>query len=302
MNKNLDIKRVEFSITEQCTSRCIHCSNTYTKTGTHISPEKGIHILKKVAEEYSLDSVMAFGGEPLLYPESTIGILDYAKEINIPRRHIITNGFWSRNKSKIDEICAMLEKAEVNDIMVSIDGFHHEHLDYDIVEYTVSKLNSKNLDSIRLHPCWYKSESDDNEYDEKTRQCLSSFSKYNIEVSKGNILFPAGNAITNFPGRFSPLHDLSQIDCGILPYTESPDLITSIGIDPHGKVSSLCFGDDIEIDDFLENYDPYSDTMMNIILTKGINELVKIAQDKEIDFHVSDYYSMCDACNTLRKI
>ena len=180
--------------------------------------------------------------------------------------------------------------------------FHQEHLDYEIVDYTLSRLSSLKLERIRLHPCWYISEMDDNKYDEKTRQILSSFSKYEIEVSNGNIMFPAGNSITSFPGRFCPLNDIKQIDCGVIPYTEYPDMIKSIGINPDGKVSSLCFGESQNIDDFLEYYDPYSDSLINTFLSKGITELLKLAQDKNIEFMISDYYSICDACNGLREL
>jgi organic radical activating enzyme len=302
MNKYLDIKRVEFLMTGNCTSKCRHCSNAVIGGSAQYLPlEKGKKILCFITKEYDLESVMVFGGEPLLYPESTITLLEYAKELNISDRQIITNGFWTKNKSRIDEICLMLKKADVNNILVSVDSFHQEHLDFEIVEYTVSKLSKLNLSNIKLHPCWYFSSTADNNYDKQTRDFLKRLSKYNIKVSNGNNLFPGGNAVKNFPERFKPLENLMEIDCGKLPYTESPKRLNSIGIDPDGKVSSSCFGQNLEVNDFLKNYDPYSDYPMKIFLEQGIVGLKEIAAKKEINFDISEYYSICDACTELRK-
>ncbi|MGL1892721.1 MAG: radical SAM protein [Spirochaetaceae bacterium] len=301
MNKYLDINRVEFLITGNCTSNCKHCSNSNVGgKSQYLTLEKGKKILDSVKKEYQLNSVMVFGGEPLLYPETTIQLLKYAKKLNIPNRQIITNAFWTKDRSKIDKICQMLKDADVNDILISIDSFHDEHLDYDLVEYAVSKLSKLNFPNIKLHPCWYISKDDNNKYDTHTNNLLENLAKYGIPRSDGNTLFAAGNAVKNFPNRFKPLDNIKHIDCGKLPYTESPKLLESIGIDPDGKVSSLCFGQSIEIEDFLENYDPYSDEVMSLFLEQGVTGLTKLADQKGITFSISDYYSICDACTELR--
>ncbi|WP_028973441.1 radical SAM protein [Spirochaeta cellobiosiphila] len=278
------------------------CSNYDSKRSTKsISVEKGKSILDRITKEYSIDSVMTFGGEPLLYPDSTIGILNYAKELGIPSRQIITNAFWTNNKSKIDEICLALEKAEVNNILISIDYFHNEKLNYNIVEYSIARLLTTKLKGIQLHPCWFESSEGDNQFDNKTRELLNYFSqKYNIKISRGNVLFPAGRALENFPNRFKTISNINEIDCKILPYTDKPDKIESICINPYGIIDSLCT-DEMEVDDFLENYNPYRDKIMEMFLNEGIEKVLLYAEELSIDFDITEYYSVCDACRDLRQ-
>ena len=302
MNKYLHINRVEFLITENCTSECRHCSNVSSdKTNSYITAEKGISILKEVQKEYRLESVMTFGGEPLLYPDSVTAILNYARETGVPTRQIITNAFWSRNKSRIDEICLALEKAEVNNILVSVDCFHQEHLDPEIINYTLSKLAETELEGIRLHPCWYESESGNNEYDKMTREILDGYSVHNFDISSGNILFPDGRAVENFPERFKSLESVSDICCGKIPHTERPDNIDAVCLNPEGFVTSQCFGRKMEIKDFLENYDPHSDPVMKVFLEKGIEECIRASGISTEDFDISKYYSVCEACLAIRR-
>ncbi|NOR45391.1 MAG: radical SAM protein [Candidatus Delongbacteria bacterium] len=289
-------------ITDKCTSKCRHCSNTQILGASHvISPNKSKEILSILTNSFKIESVMAFGGEPLLYPEVTTDILSHAKKLNIERRQIITNCYWSKKYDRIDEISHMLKKADVNDILISVDCFHQEHLDFKIIDYTISQLCNMELPSIKLHPCWYISKDSNNKYDSDTRSYLKKLSKYNLEVTEGNILFPAGNAVKNFPDRFEPIQNISEIVCGKAPYTERPDHITSIGINPDGKVSSSCFGDYMEVEEFIRNYNPYKDKLMHTLLTSGFKGIHDIAKQKGIDFDIKNYYSVCDACSDLRK-
>lgn len=297
MNKYVDLKRVEFFITDVCSSRCVHCSNKREVISNKVLDfDTAKSILDRVTTEYTLDSVMIFGGEPLIYPEETTDILKYARDIGIPTRQLITNGYWSSNRERIDEILEMLKDAEVNDILISVDHFHQEFLNFSIIEYVISSISEMGFPKVELHPCWYQSADANNLYDNSTRAYLHKLEKYNIPVSSGNKLFPAGRAIESFPDLFIPLTSIKEIDCGLLPYTERPDKIESIGISPEGLVSSLCFGEDRYLDDFLQNYDPYSDEVMKLFLEKGVQAL---SDDK---FDITQYYSICDACRELREV
>ena len=45
------------------------------------------------SQHHCIKSVLAFGGEPLLYPDVTCSIFEYATEKEIPSRQLITNCF-----------------------------------------------------------------------------------------------------------------------------------------------------------------------------------------------------------------
>lgn len=297
MNKYVNLKRVEFLVTERCTSRCIHCSNSSkTPSNTVIGLNKAKQILNRVSEEYRIESVMTFGGEPLIYPGETIEILKYAKDIGIPTRQLITNGYWSNKREVANQILDRLKEAEVNDILLSVDYFHQEFLDFSIIEYVVSQFSSRDFSNVRLHPCWYQSPEGDNPYDDSTRNYLQKLKKYHIPVSCGNTLFPSGRAIESFPELFIPLDDISQISCSSIPYTERPDNIESICINPDGLINSLCLGHKMEVDEFLTSYNPFKDEKMKLFLEKGVSALYKD------DFDLSQFYSVCNACRALREV
>ena len=121
--KNLN--KIEFVITDACTGKCKHCSEGFHKPcGEHIDPAVAANAVRSLSEEYVLKTVMAFGGEPLLYPESVYAIISAAKELGIPVRQVITNGYFSKDVKKIREVAKRLYDCGVNDLLLSVDAFH----------------------------------------------------------------------------------------------------------------------------------------------------------------------------------
>ena len=70
MNKYIYINRIEFSITNACTSRCKHCSvgNTLSSDKSSVDREKAMSVISELAKLYPIESVMTFGGEPFYMP------------------------------------------------------------------------------------------------------------------------------------------------------------------------------------------------------------------------------------------
>ncbi|MCD4701430.1 MAG: hypothetical protein K8S24_06180 [Candidatus Aegiribacteria sp.] len=66
MSRYIDLNRLEYNITRHCSSDCRHCYVTEEQScsSDHIDVDLSIRILREIGREYSLDSVMTFGGEP----------------------------------------------------------------------------------------------------------------------------------------------------------------------------------------------------------------------------------------------
>ena len=96
MNQYLkNLNKIEFVVTYACTGRCRHCSEgDHTECGERIDPDIAADAVRRIAREYDVKTVMTFGGEPLLYPDAVRRIMTAAKELNIPRRQVITNGYF----------------------------------------------------------------------------------------------------------------------------------------------------------------------------------------------------------------
>lgn len=78
---------------------------------------------------------MTFGGEPLLYPEIVCKIHKAAKEMGIPKRDVITNGFFSKDENRIREVVSMLTESGSGNIALSVDVFHQETIPLEPVKY-----------------------------------------------------------------------------------------------------------------------------------------------------------------------
>ena len=128
MNQYLkNLNKIEFVVTYACTGRCKHCSEgDHSSCGERINPEIAADAVQKIAAEYDIKTVMTFGGEPLLYTDAVYAIMKTATELNIPKRQVITNGYFSKNGDKIREVAERLAACGVNDLLLSVDAFHQE--------------------------------------------------------------------------------------------------------------------------------------------------------------------------------
>ena len=235
-------------MTYACTGRCKHCSEgDHTSCGEGIDPQIAADAVRKIAAEYDIQTVMTFGGEPLLYPDTVCAIMKTAKELNIPQRQIITNGYFSRNADKIGEVTERLAACGVNDLLLSVDVFHQETIPLDVVKQFASAAKKRGI-PIRLQPAWLVSATDDNPYNRKTREILDSFANMGISVNDGNIIFPEGNARKYLAEYFTDVHPEN-------PYTEDPRDMRCLSFEPNGDV----LGGNVycqDIMDLLANYNP----------------------------------------------
>ena len=225
--KNLN--KIEFVITYACTGRCKHCSEgDHTSCGERIDPKVAADAVQKIAAEYDNKTVMTFGGEPLLYTDAVYAIMEIAKKLNIPKRQVITNGYFSKNAEKIREVAEQLASCGVNDLLLSVDAFHQETIPLDVVKLFATEANKCGI-PIRLSPAWLVSATDDNPYNRKTREILGSFADLELPVGEGNVIFPEGNALKYLAEYFTD--ELPEN-----PYAEDPCDVRCVSFEPNGDV------------------------------------------------------------------
>ena len=245
--KNLN--KIEFVVTNACTGRCKHCSQgEHTACGERIDPQVAADAVRKIAAKYDIKTVMTFGGEPLLYTDAVYAIMTTAKELNIPKRQVITNGYFSKNADKIREVAQRLAACGVNDLLLSVDAFHQETIPDDVV-YCFAKYALACGIPVRLSPAWLVSPTHDNPYNRQTRGLLDAFSsRLHIPVGAGNVVFPEGNALKYLAEYFADTLPEN-------PYLEDPCDVRCVSFDPSGDVlgGNVYQSDIIEI---LKDYTP----------------------------------------------
>ena len=249
MNRYLNnLNKIEFVITYACTGRCKHCSQgDHTSCGERIDSFIAAAAVRKIASEYDIKTVMTFGGEPLLYTDTVYEIMNAAKELSIPKRQVITNGYFSKNADQIREVAVRLAECGVNDLLLSVDAFHQETIPLETVRVFATEAK-KNGIPIRLQPAWLVSPTDDNPYNRKTRQILNSFSDLEIPENDGNVIFPEGNALKYLAEYFTDALPDN-------PYVEDPRDVRCASFSPNGDVlgGNVYERDVMEI---LKNYVP----------------------------------------------
>jgi len=243
-----NLSKIEFVVTYACTGRCKHCSEgDHISCGERIDPQIAADAVRKIATEYDIKTVMTFGGEPLLYPETVYAVMNAAKELNIDKRQVITNGYFSKNREKIKEVAQALANCKVNDLRLSVDAFHQETIPLDAVRIFAQEAKKCGI-PLMLQPAYLVSRNDDNPYNIRTKEILESFSDMELPIGEGNVIFPEGNALKY-------LSEYMNDNVTQNPYVEDEYDVRCISFSPNGDVlnGNVYKRDIIEI---IENYNP----------------------------------------------
>lgn len=251
MNKYLtNLNRIEFVVTMACTGRCKHCSEgEHAAKGECIDGDTAARAVCEVCGNYKINSLMTFGGEPLLYPEVVCKIHEAGKKMNIPKREIITNGYFSKDEKRVNEVAHMLAISGVNHILLSVDAFHQETIPVNYVKKFAESIVREGI-LIKVHPAWLVSAEDNNPYNLRTKEIVNEFSLLGINCSNGNIVFPSGNAIKHLKEYFMNGEDF------IDPYEDDPKDIRAISFSPNGDVL---------------NGNVYKENILNILDSYSVN-------------------------------
>lgn len=245
--KNLN--RIEFVVTMACTGKCKHCSEgEHINCKGHIDTELAVKSICEICEKYKIESLMTFGGEPLIYPEVVCAIHKTATKMGIEKRQLITNGFFSNKKERIEEVVKNLEESGVERLLLSVDAFHQETIPIEPVKYFAGCVSNSKI-HIQLSPAWLVSEEDGNPYNLRTKEILKEFEDLNIPVGTGNVIFPSGNALKYLSEYFDEGIEYSS------PYDEDPYDIQAIGFSPNGNVLNGNIHNK-DILDILDSYRP----------------------------------------------
>lgn len=300
----INLKRIEFVITDTCSGRCKHCSNGEhaTTAGGSVDARAAVSAVKRLADRFEIDSVMTFGGEPLLYADTVCKIHESARDCGISERQIITNGFFSRDEQRIDSVAEALCTSGVSSVLLSVDVFHQEYIPLEPVMLFADALVKHGIPDLRVQPAWLVNETHENTYNTETKRLLKLFLDNGIQANAGNDIFPSGNALTYLAEWFTPPDkvDLS-VPCGSAPYTSRLDTINCFSIVPNGDVNlcSMAIGNIYRQDvlDIVNNYDPYTIPVAQALLKGGVAALLRYAEKLGVVTDIRDCHSACGVCS-----
>ncbi len=303
----MTVQRIEFMVTYRCTGACQHCSvgdcRNSSEAKNFVHPGKAAEAVTQLAEMFPVSSVMTFGGEPLLHPETVCAVHRAAADAGIPKRQVITNGYFTKNEERIRTVAESLYNAGVNDLLLSVDAFHQRTIPLEVVHRFAEEVQRTGLTKFRLQPAWLVNRVHENPYNAETERILAAFRDLNLTENEGNDIFMAGDAVKNFAEYYpAPCLDLTDT-CGSMPYTEPLDRVTTLSVNPNGDavVCGFVIGNIYRenITDIVARYNPYENECMRAVLTDGAAGLLNLAAEKGIAVDTRECYSVCDVCRKV---
>ena len=309
MAEYIKLKCVEFIVTYLCNSRCKHCHVGLAERATRptaLTPGLAKRAVRELAEAFSLDYVMTFGGEPLLYPETVYAVHATATECGIPDRVIITNVSYPAHADDFRVVARKLAECGVNWMYLSVDAFHQEYLPLQTVRQNARLLIEAGIEHLAWNVSWVVSPEADNPWDERTRLILHELT--DLGLPKDDVaITPDGEALRNLAEYLPPSQPIPPGTCGDKPFTGRLDEVTSITVEPDGELT-IC--DQImrignmqqgNAADYCRAYDPYQVPGLKVILEQGSSGLLELARQYGVGPDPQGYHSVCEMCNSLRK-
>jgi MoaA/NifB/PqqE/SkfB family radical SAM enzyme len=309
LNRFVDIDHLEFMVTYRCNSQCRHCYIRQSQKVGHptaIDVHLASRIVEELVQEYSLQSIMILGGEPLLYPDIVCAILETARRKGIPCREIITNAGRPDSEGEFRSVAFHLAESGVSRILISVDSFHQQFIPLDIVKRNVKALIDAGIAELEWNPCWLIDRDHDNLWNRSTKEVLQLLKPLGIQESAGNVVQPLGNALTNLAEFMPARTSCPQGVCEDVPYAQRLDKIGSISIEPDGSIA-ICQAFVIgnagaqDINQILRSYNPHQMPEIAAILNGGIRQLIDLARTRGIEIDRDGYYSSCDLCMSLTR-
>jgi hypothetical protein len=309
LNKFINVDRIEFVVTYRCNSHCKHCQIGQDKRESSpvaVDAELAVQIVDGVAQAYSPQSVMTFGGEPLLFPDTVCAIHAAAKANQVDRREVITNAGWPRSEDEFRAVAFKLSDSGVTDIAISVDCFHQEHIPLAVVERNVQSLLDAGIARLGWNPCWVISKEHRNPWNRRTNSILRTLAHLPVPESYGNVVQPAGNALVWLHDVMPSKTSVPTGSCEDMPYAGRLDRVGSISVEPDSSIAvckEFAIGNagQSDIVEMLRSYDPYGIPEMKAILQGGIAQLARLAFGKGVKADPEGYYSICDMCISLRR-
>jgi pyruvate-formate lyase-activating enzyme len=311
MSQFVNLKRIEFVVTYRCISHCKHCQVDARQRASRpaaLSPELAGRAVRELCAAYPITSVMTFGGEPLLYPETVYAAHAAARDCGIHGLGVITSAGTPCRKEDFRTVARKLAESGVNNMCISVDAFHQEYIPLEVVRQNVGELLEAGIKDLEWNVCWVISPEHDNPWNARTRQIRSALADLPVAYhgDKPMRVTPMGFAPENLAEYLPPRLRYPNGRCGEIHYTGPLDEIDCVSVEPDGSLS-VCF--DLKIGSLhdqnaakiCEGYDPRQSPLSRIILEKGPFGLLEEAQRRGVQPDPRGYASACSMCIDLRR-
>lgn len=302
----MQVKGANFLLTFKCPSQCKHCCyKAGPERNGAMDLEDAERWLSELKETQPFQSLTVHGGEPFFYFEILKRIMQKAKDLEVSRRWVITNGYWAETEVIAKEKLSELKDSGLTCITFSVDGFHQEYISLEKVKNGLEAAASLNFEKVSVDSYFVVNPESENFYDVLTRKAIDDLEELKgIEINRYQV---------DFEGRGAALVRYVEVKNKVpsgrcqLPYwlegtLESPK---GIEIDREGNVTlcpGICIGNvrNQSLTRILENYDYHDNPIIRIIAEEGPVGLLRLVIEKGLKID-QRFVNECHLCYEMRK-
>jgi len=310
-NRNLKRNEPKFKLwrsaglllTYKCNCACEFCYYSCSQEKDGLMPTdmaiSAWQSLKSLAGDNA--KIHLTGGEPFLYWDQLLEILETGKKQNLGKIDLIeTNGFWATSEKAVIERLKTLDALGMHRLKISTDPFHQEFVDLEPV-LLLAQLATEILGPARVLVRWQKYL--DNSIDMKSLS-QSDRDKQYIQAMQDYPCRLTGRAAGKLAKLVAsqPAEAFSSTSC-------KPDFLGAKGvhIDPYGNVfsgtcSGIIFGNINKnpLEDIWKNFHPDNNEPIHTLFTHGPFGL--LVKAKQFDYKaLNAYATKCHLCTSIRQ-
>jgi hypothetical protein len=304
----MQLTGVDLLLTFRCPSQCKHCVyKAGPNRSGHMSRDDIQRWLSELKTSQPLEGLTVHGGEPTVYFDTLCFALHSAKQLEIPKRGIITNGYWATTDQTAQNRLLKLKRAGLTRITFSVDSFHQEFIPFKNVHKGIEAASSIGFNHIWVDSQFLELEHPTNDYDIKTQKMLDALTDLkNIEISKYQVDFE-GRAAETLAELVPPNPRIPKGKCQT-PYWLGKSLKEpkAIEIDYEGNVTlcpGICIGNanTTSISSLLSKYDSFDNVIIQRLAEKGPIGLLDLAKKQGLRI-TQKFVNECHLCYEMRKL
>jgi len=290
-------------LTYKCNAACEFCYYTCSPQKNGLMPvDMAISAwkpLKILAGENA--KIHLTGGEPFLYWDHLLQILEQAEKQNLGKIDLIeTNGFWATDEKIIKQRLKTLDALGMERLKISTDPFHQEFIDIEPIR-RLANLAINILGSERVLVRWRKYldnpvRMNDIPPAERQEQYIAAMKDYPCRLTGR-----AGGKLAELVASIS-IETLASMNCKL-------DFLSAKGvhIDPFGNVfNGTCSGiiigniNQIPLEEIWKQFHPNQNEFISTLFERGPYGLLERAEKLGYK-KAKTYASKCHLCTDIRQ-
>jgi organic radical activating enzyme len=296
---------LEFSLTTKCNSQCIYCQASAGPWQNEVmNIRDACNYLDEAVKVADVKSFMVFGGEPMLYPARVVAVFKKAQQLNIPEISMLTNGIWGKDKKKAERLAKKLKNAGLNNLGISVDAFHLEHISLECPRIAAQASLKATIEKVTWNVAVIESLNASNHYDRMTAHILKELEPVGIEAHIHKVV-AAGRAVQTIPQYFqkTPLHGPCEGETPMENTLTDPHCLT---IEPSGSVD-ICWHLSIgnakqrPLSLVIGEYYWQKKPMIKTLVEEGPTGLLEQQTQLGHRFNKNKYINKCHLCVEVRK-